>query len=68
MYYSKATAAVTTDEISLDATFLGVKVVGQFNGLLEHHQWKSTQPIYVVQGLKNDLLGLPAITALQLLH
>ena len=48
-------------------TTQALKVLGQFTGKLKHQQRTTTQPIYVVQGLKSNLLGLPAITALQLL-
>ena len=45
-----------------------LKVLGQFTGTLKHQQLSSAQPIFVVRGLKTNLLGLPAITSLQLLH
>lgn len=41
-------------------------VAGQFQSKLKHNNNESIQEIYVVKGLKNNLLGLPAITALQL--
>ena len=37
-------------------------------GTLTHQQLSSEQTIYVVRGLKTNLLGLPAITSLQLLR
>jgi len=43
-------------------------VLGQFIGTLTHLQLSSAQTIFVVRGLKTNLLGLPAITSLQLLH
>ena len=42
-------------------------VIGQFSGNLVHKGKVSTQTVYVIEGLKINLLGLPAITALQLL-
>ena len=42
-------------------------VIGQFSGNLVHKGKVSTQTVYVIEGLKTNLLGLPAITALQLL-
>ena len=44
-----------------------LKVLGQFRGKLSHKEL-SHQEIYVVQGLKNNLLGLIAISALQLVR
>ena len=49
-------------------TYHSLKVLGQFTGTLKHQQLSSAQPIFVVRGLKTNLLGLPAITSLQLLH
>ncbi len=43
-------------------------VLGQFTATLQHGDYSSTQPIYVVRGLKSNLLGLPAIKSLHLLH
>ena len=45
-----------------------LQVLGQFIGTLTHLQLSSAQTIFVVRGLKTNLLGLPAITSLQLLH
>lgn len=45
-----------------------LKVLGQFTRMLTHQQHSSSQTIFVVCGLKTNLLGLPAITSLQLLH
>lgn len=42
-----------------------LEVAGQFKSNLKHKDNESVQEIYVVKGLKNNLLGLPAITALQ---
>ena len=43
-----------------------LKVEGQFRGTLTHNHRSSIQPVFVVKGLKTNLLGLPAITALHL--
>ena len=42
-------------------------VCGQFTATLVHQQHSSSQTVFVVQELKTNLLGLPAITSLQLL-
>ena len=41
-------------------------VLGQFTETLSHKENSSSQTIYVICGLKTNLLGLPAITSLQL--
>ena len=41
-------------------------MVGRFKGTFAHKGKQSQQPVYVVSGLKTNLLGLPAITALNL--
>jgi hypothetical protein len=43
-------------------------VLGQFMTTLKHGQHSSAHPIFVVRGLKNNLLGLPAIVSLQLIQ
>ena len=43
-----------------------LKVLGQFEAQLCHKKASVRQQVFVVQGLKSDLLGLPAITALNL--
>ena len=43
-----------------------LQAVGQFMGKLSHRGRKSQRQVFVVEGLKNNLLGLPAITALHL--
>ena len=43
-------------------------VLGQYMTTLRHEQSSSLQPVFVVRGLKNNLLGLPAVVALQLIH
>ena len=43
-----------------------LKIVGQFQGKLECKGKESIQSVYVVAHLKQNLLGLPAIKALNL--
>ena len=43
-----------------------LKVLGQFTALLSLEERKSYQALFVVRGLQRNLLGLPAIQALQL--
>ena len=43
-----------------------LQVIGQFEGKCMHGNNTTTQTVYVVSGLKTNLLGLPAITALNL--
>ena len=43
-------------------------VLGQFMTTLKHEQHLSLQPVFVIRGLKNNLLGLPAIIFLQLIR
>ena len=45
-----------------------LNVLGQFMTTLQHEQHTSLQPVFVIRGLKNDLLGLPAIVSLQLIR
>ena len=49
-------------------TCQSLTVLGQFTGTLRHQDRSSSQTIFVVRGLKTNLLGLPAITSLQLLQ
>ena len=51
-------------KILFGPTHKALKVLGQFDEL---DQKESLQTVFVVQGLKTDLLGLPAIKSLQLL-
>ena len=44
-----------------------LKALGQFTGTLCHKENTSSQTIYVIRGLKTNLLGLPAIISLCLL-
>ena len=41
-------------------TCQSLKVLGQFTGTLTHRQHSVSQPIFVVRGLKTNLLGLPS--------
>ena len=43
-----------------------LNVLGQFTGTLSHKETSSSQTIYLIHGLKTNLLGLPAITSLGL--
>ena len=43
-----------------------LEVVGQLEGQLSYQGKTTNQPVYVVKGLKINLLGLPAILALDL--
>ena len=43
-----------------------LKVLGFFEGKFTHRDRVATQVVYVIEGLKTNLLGLPAITALHL--
>ena len=43
-----------------------LEVIGQFDGRLCHGRKSTTQTMFVVKGLRNNLLGLPAIVALNL--
>ena len=44
-----------------------LEVMGQFNGKLKRGKRSHSEKIYVVKDLHNNLLGLPAITALRLI-
>jgi len=43
-----------------------LNVLGQFDGTFTYEDRQVTQPVFVVDRLKNNLLGLPAIVALNL--
>ena len=43
-----------------------LKVIGQFQGHFVHRTKQTSQSVFVVKGLKTNLLGLPTITALNL--
>ena len=42
------------------------KVAGQFSGKMSHRSRSTWQQVFVVENLRTNLLGLPAITALKL--
>ena len=42
-------------------------VLGQFTGRISHAKQSSNEIVFVVRGLKNNLLGFPAIKNLQLI-
>ena len=43
-----------------------LNVLGQFEGMFTYKDRQMSQPVFVVDGLKTDLLGLPTIIALNL--
>ena len=45
-----------------------LKVIGQFRGQLSGKQQSHEETIFVIRGLKNNLLGLPALTSLQIVQ
>ena len=49
-------------------THKALKMLGQFDRTFQLDQKESLQTVFVVQGLKANLLGLPAIKSLQLLQ
>ena len=49
-------------------TSTALRTLGQFTSTLSVNNKTSEETIFVVQGLKTNLLGLPAITSLQLVH
>ena len=49
-------------------TSTALRTLGQFTSTISVSNRTSEETIFVVQGLKMNLLGLPAITALQLAH
>ena len=48
--------------------YQSLKFLGQFTGKLTVQNKSHQETIFVVRGLKNDLLGLPALTSLQLVQ
>ena len=45
-----------------------INVIGQFRGTLSHKEKATQETIFVIRGLKTNLLGLPAIKSLQLVQ
>ena len=43
-----------------------MKVLGQFTGTLLSKDKQTNEPVYVIRGLRTNLLALPVITALKL--
>ena len=56
----------TPDRKLFDPSKQPLKVSGSFKGKVTHNGRSSLQTIYVIEGLKTNLLGLPAIMALHL--
>ena len=56
----------TPDRILHGPSKQPLEVLGQFKGKFTHRGRESQQQVYVVDELKTNLLGLPAITALHL--
>ena len=56
----------TTSKILHGPSQQQLKTIGQFWGTFSHKNKEVKQLTYVVEGLKTNLLGLPAITALEL--
>ena len=54
-------------KILFGPTHKALKVLGQFDGTFQLDQKEFLQTVFVVQDLKTNLLGLPAIKSLQLL-
>ena len=55
-------------KILFGPTHKALKVLGQFDGTFQLDQKESLQTVFVVKGLKTNLLGLPGIKSLQLLQ
>ena len=47
-------------------THNSIQVLGQFQGKLQVGDKTSTETVFVIRGLRNNLLGLPAMKSLQL--
>jgi transposase InsO family protein len=58
---------LSTDRILAGPSRQPLKVEGRFRADLKFKEEESQQSVYVIEGLKNNLLGLPAITALGLI-
>ena len=63
---SKPPPLSTPDKVLYGPSRHPLQVLGQCQCDLIHKERSSTQQVFVVEGLKNNLLGLPAITALNL--
>ena len=49
-------------------SYQSLQVLGQFSGRLTVKNLSRQETIFIVRGLKNNLLGLPALTALKLVQ
>ena len=49
-------------------SYQSLQVLGQFRGRLTVKNLSRQETIFIVRGLKNNLLGLPALTALKLVQ
>ncbi len=65
--YKKLNDSQLQKQILHGPTHQSLQVIGQFTTTLTHDQKSTKQTVFVVRGLKNNLLGLPAIKGLQLL-
>ena len=67
MYQSLHTVELSKPEkILLEPSRQSLKVIGQFQGNFVYKTRQTSQSVFVVDGLKNNLLGLLTITALNL--
>ena len=57
---------ITSDKILYGPSRQSLQVVGRFTATLTHKDKSAQHQVYVVKGLNNNLLGLPAITSLSL--
>ena len=55
------------DKVLYGASRQPLPVIGQFAAQFTYKTKSATQQVYVIKGLKNNLLGLPTITALNLI-
>ena len=57
---------ITSDKVLYGPSRQPLQVVGRFTATLTHKDWSSQHQVYVVKELDTNLLGLPAITSLNL--
>ena len=62
----KGVTLQTPSESLFGPTHNAIQVLGQFQGKLRVGDRASTETVFVIRGLRNNLLGLPAIMSLQL--
>ena len=65
-YQSLGMQLTTPQKVLYGPSQTPLKVIGQFQGRLEYNGKETLQSVYVVGKLKRNLLGLPAIKALNL--